>query len=65
MKEAGTHVAPELAAAYADAFTAYLADRGERELGAAYDIGRPWNDVREAYAPRRIVRHFPPRFKSG
>ena len=40
MKEAGTNVAPELAAAYADAFTAYLADRGERELGAAYDIGR-------------------------
>ena len=40
MKEAGTHVAPELAAAYADAFAAYLADRGERELGAAYDIGR-------------------------
>ena len=40
MKEAGTNVAPELAAAYADAFAAYLADRGERELGAAYDIGR-------------------------
>jgi serine phosphatase RsbU (regulator of sigma subunit) len=40
VKEAGTHVAPELAAAYADAFAAYLADRGERELGAAYDIGR-------------------------
>ena len=33
MKEAGTNVAPELAAAYADAFAAYLADRGERELG--------------------------------
>jgi hypothetical protein len=40
VKEAGTHVAPELAAAYADAFAAFLADRGERELGAAYDIGR-------------------------
>jgi hypothetical protein len=40
VKEAGTNVAPELAAAYADAFAAYLADRGERELGAAYDIGR-------------------------
>jgi serine phosphatase RsbU (regulator of sigma subunit) len=36
----GTNVAPDLAAAYADAFMAYLADRGERELGAAYDIGR-------------------------
>jgi Phosphoserine phosphatase RsbU, N-terminal domain len=40
VKEAGTNVAPELATAYADAFTAYLSDRGERELGAAYDIGR-------------------------
>ena len=40
MKEAGTNVAPELAARYADAFAAYLADRGERELGAAYDLGR-------------------------
>ena len=40
MKEARTNVAPELAARYADAFSAYLADRGERELGAAYDIGR-------------------------
>ena len=39
MKE-GTNVQPDLAAAYADAFSAYLADRGERELGAAYDIGR-------------------------
>ena len=25
---------------YAQAFTAYLAVRGERELGAAYDLGR-------------------------
>src|SRR5215208_2318345 len=40
MKEAGTNVAPELAARYADAFAAYLSDRGERELGAAYDLGR-------------------------
>jgi hypothetical protein len=40
MKEAGTNVAPELATRYADAFAAYLADRGERELGAAYDLGR-------------------------
>jgi hypothetical protein len=40
VKEARTNVAPELAAAYAEAFTAYLAARGERELGAAYDIGR-------------------------
>jgi serine phosphatase RsbU (regulator of sigma subunit) len=40
MKEVGTNVAPELAARYADAFAAYLADRGERELGAAYDLGR-------------------------
>jgi serine phosphatase RsbU (regulator of sigma subunit) len=40
MKEGGTNVAPQLAARYADAFAAYLADRGERELGAAYDLGR-------------------------
>jgi serine phosphatase RsbU (regulator of sigma subunit) len=40
MKEGGTDVAPELRARYADAFAAYLADRGERELGAAYDLGR-------------------------
>ncbi len=40
MKEAGTNVAPTLAARYADAFAAYLADRGERELRAAYDLGR-------------------------
>ncbi len=40
MKEVGTNVAPELATRYADAFAAYLADRGERELGAAYDLGR-------------------------
>ena len=29
-----------LAARYSAAFAAYLADRGERELGAAYDLGR-------------------------
>ncbi len=40
MKEAGTNVAPGLAAAYAEAFASFLADRGERELGAAYDLGR-------------------------
>jgi len=40
MKEVGTNVAPELATRYADAFAAYLADRRERELGAAYDLGR-------------------------
>ena len=40
MKEVGTNIAPELATRYADAFAAYLADRGERELGAAYDLGR-------------------------
>ena len=40
MKEGGSHGAPGLSASYAAAFTAYLAARGERELGAAYDIGR-------------------------
>ena len=39
MKE-GTHVAPDLAARYAVAFRAFLADRGETGLGAAYDLGR-------------------------
>ena len=38
--EGGSNGAPDLSALYAAAFTAYLADRGERELGAAYDIGR-------------------------
>jgi serine phosphatase RsbU (regulator of sigma subunit) len=38
--EGGSNGAPDLSASYASAFTAYLADRGERELGAAYDIGR-------------------------
>jgi serine phosphatase RsbU (regulator of sigma subunit) len=41
--------APDLAAQYATAFSAYLADRGERELGAAYDLGR------EAVAARLSV----------
>jgi serine phosphatase RsbU (regulator of sigma subunit) len=38
--DGAANVAPDLAAAYASAFSAYLADRGERELGAAYDLGR-------------------------
>jgi hypothetical protein len=38
--EGAANAAPDLAAAYAAAFSAYLADRGERELGAAYDLGR-------------------------
>jgi serine phosphatase RsbU (regulator of sigma subunit) len=38
--EGGSNGAPDLSATYAAAFTAYLAARGERELGAAYDIGR-------------------------
>ena len=49
MEEAGTNVAPELGARYADAFAAYLAVGGERELGAAYDLGR------EAVAARLSV----------
>jgi serine phosphatase RsbU (regulator of sigma subunit) len=40
VKEGGSNGAPDLAASYATAFSAYLADRGERELGAAYDLGR-------------------------
>jgi serine phosphatase RsbU (regulator of sigma subunit) len=36
----GTNVAPDLAARYATAFTAYLEDLGETGLGAAYDLGR-------------------------
>jgi hypothetical protein len=31
---------PALAARYSQAFTAYLTDRGEEALGAAYDLGR-------------------------
>jgi serine phosphatase RsbU (regulator of sigma subunit) len=45
----GSNGAPDLAAHYATAFAAYLADRGERELGAAYDLGR------EAVAARLSV----------
>src|SRR4051812_40609661 len=36
----GTNGGPALAARYREAFTAYLADRGEQALGAAYDLGR-------------------------
>ena len=32
--------APDLASRYASAFAAYLRDRGEQGLGAAYDLGR-------------------------
>jgi hypothetical protein len=39
-QEEGPNGAPALANRYAAAFTAYLSDRGERGLGAAYDIGR-------------------------
>jgi serine phosphatase RsbU (regulator of sigma subunit) len=38
--EGRTNGAPDLAARYATAFSGYLADRGERGLGAAYDLGR-------------------------
>jgi len=40
VKEGGSNGAPALAAHYATAFSAYLVARGERELGAAYDLGR-------------------------
>jgi len=40
VKEGGSNGTPDLAAAYATAFAAYLSARGERELGAAYDLGR-------------------------
>jgi serine phosphatase RsbU (regulator of sigma subunit) len=36
----GTNGGPALAVRYGEAFTAYLSDRGEQALGAAYDIGR-------------------------
>lgn len=36
----GTNGGPALVARYCAAFTAYLADRGETALGAAYDLGR-------------------------
>jgi hypothetical protein len=38
--EGGSNGTPDLSASYAAAFTAYLADRGETQLGAAYDLGR-------------------------
>ena len=36
----GTNGGPALAARYSEAFSAYLANRGEQALGAAYDLGR-------------------------
>jgi serine phosphatase RsbU (regulator of sigma subunit) len=39
-EEEGNNGAPALAARYAAAFSAYLDEQGERELGAAYDLGR-------------------------
>src|SRR3954453_6716152 len=36
----GTNGAPALAARYSAAFAAYLHDRDEQALGAAYDLGR-------------------------
>ena len=36
----GTNGAPALAARYGEAFAAYLSDRDEQALGAAYDLGR-------------------------
>ena len=36
----GTNGGPALAARYSEAFAAYLNDRGEQALGAAYDLGR-------------------------
>jgi serine phosphatase RsbU (regulator of sigma subunit) len=36
----GTNGGPALAARYSEAFAAYLNDRGEHALGAAYDLGR-------------------------
>jgi hypothetical protein len=38
--EDGTNGGPALSARYSEAFSAYLADRGEQALGAAYDLGR-------------------------
>jgi serine phosphatase RsbU (regulator of sigma subunit) len=39
-QEEGPNSVPTLASRYASAFAAYLNDRGERGLGAAYDLGR-------------------------
>jgi serine phosphatase RsbU (regulator of sigma subunit) len=36
----GTNGGPALAVRYREAFAAYLSDRGEQALGAAYDLGR-------------------------
>jgi serine phosphatase RsbU (regulator of sigma subunit) len=36
----GTNGGPALAARYSEAFAAYLSNRGEKALGAAYDLGR-------------------------
>ena len=36
----GVNGTPTLAARYSSAFAAYLSDRGESALGAAYDLGR-------------------------
>jgi hypothetical protein len=47
--EDGANGTPTLAARYSTAFAAYLADRGESALGAAYDLGR------EAVAARLSV----------
>ena len=38
--EGGSNGAPDLTALYASAFANYLSAGGERELGAAYDLGR-------------------------
>ena len=40
VQQEGPNGAPALADRYAAAFTAYLVDRGELGLGAAYDLGR-------------------------
>jgi GAF domain-containing protein len=40
VEKEGPNGAPALAARYAAAFAAYLSDRGELGLGAAYDLGR-------------------------
>ena len=39
-EEEGTNGARALGDRYAEAFAAYLSDRGEQGLGAAYDLGR-------------------------
>ena len=50
----GTNGVPALAARYSEAFTAYLANRGETALGAAYDLGpRGRRGPAERARPRR------------